>query len=124
MSRRVQLPTRGEVVARIGELRAQDRQLTAKGLAESFGLSNTTFWRYFPELAQEVADARRVRPRTVRPDGREAATNAEAVLRAELETARAQLDLAIAHIHRLSVENASLRRQVPDPSNVIRFPSG
>src|SRR5699024_375673 len=67
MTRPVQLPSEAEVRIAIEELRSatQNNTITVKQLAQQLGLTNPTFWRHFPDIAQEVADIRRAVRRTI-----------------------------------------------------------
>ncbi|MCR2818922.1 hypothetical protein NQ166_08790 [Microbacterium sp. zg.Y1090] len=123
MTRRVNLPTDEDVRRELSKLQFEDAVIpSAKRLAEKLGLANSTFWRYFPEIAQQVADARRETRATTPPKTVQKASE-EPALRAENARLRKRLELAIAHIHRLSVENEALREAVGTSGNIIKFPS-
>lgn len=126
MTRRIPLPTEAEVRAVIEELqrKTEDGIVTAKQLAHQLGLTNPTFWRHFPDLAQEVADMRRTARRTTPPQTHPTLKDdaREQVLRKENSILRAQIDIAAAHIQRLTLENQRLRSQLETQNHVIRFP--
>lgn len=128
MTRRVLLPSESEVRAVLAQLRKADgsRLVTALDLARQLGLSNSTFWRHFPEIAQEVADERRISlriaqtapadsPRVGEPDG---------ALRKENAKLRDQIELAVAHIQRLTIDNEALRDQLETQTNIVKLPRG
>ena len=79
-------------------------------LARTLGLSNTTFRRRYPDIAQEIADLRRTPiPEAARQtdEVRLAARNAK--LKRENHKLKQQLQLAVAQIQRLSLHNALLQ---------------
>ncbi len=125
MTRRVPLPTNAEVLHALAELRKDStRPGTVRGLAEHLGLTNSTFWRWFPAIAQDIADQRRTIARAKRAEPSETARRAdsERALRAENATLRDQIDLAVAHIQRLTLENHTLRAQMEDRAQIARLP--
>lgn len=123
MSHPVKLPTPVEILAALAQLRtSSNRPVTARALAEHVGLTNSTFWRHFPEIAQSVADERREALRGVStsraPATTEPAANAERRLRDENTALRSQLERAVAHIQRLTIENDDLRKQAEQASGI------
>lgn len=130
MTRRVSLPTESEVRAALAELSATETKgrPTVVALARSLGLTNATFWRHFPEIAQEVADARRSGQRSdtaagASHTGAAADGGAEiAHLRTEKSRLRDQLEVAVAHIQRLTLENRALRDELERATKVVRIP--
>lgn len=71
MTRRAQLPTEADVRdardALLVETAANGTRPAVVALAGRVGLSNTTFWRHFPHIAHELADARRQQPTAADP---------------------------------------------------------
>ena len=59
MSRRAQVPDKPSVLGALAELSAETAQTGKRpsvvALAQRLGLSNTTFWRHYPDIAREVA---------------------------------------------------------------------
>lgn len=128
MTRRVLLPNEPEVRAALAQLRAADESgiVTARNLARQLGLANSTFWRHFPEIAQEVADERRTTLRSA-PTAPADSPNTKArdgALRKENATLRDQIEVAVAHIQRLTIDNQALRDQLEAQTHVVRFPGG
>lgn len=129
MTRRVLLPSETEVQSAAAQLRdaSPNGFITVRDLATQLGLANSTFWRHFPGIAQSVADGRRTTVRTaqiVNEDEDDArVAGAEARLRGENAKLREQLQLAVAHIQRLTLENHALRDQLESQSGVARLPN-
>lgn len=129
MTARVPLPTETRVQEVIEDLRNREpgHPPTAISVAGALGLTNATFWRHFPALAREVADARheqrgRKRPPTHTPD--DSAEDDRATL-ARLRTANAnlenQLRTAAEHIQHLTLENRNLRDELELVKGVRRL---
>lgn len=123
MSRRVELPTE-ELVKSTWLALAQSggRPPTASGLARELGLTNSTFWRYFPAIAQQVADERRhASSELAKEQSASPARSQEAALRSENQNLRDQLALAIAQLQRLAIDNQALREQLESTARVVRI---
>jgi AcrR family transcriptional regulator len=102
--------------------RARDRVLTQAtnsgrrpsvlAVARELGLSNTTFRRHFPDIAQQMSDARRTPSSGPAPAGGPSAHDKlvarNAKLRRDNRQLRAHLDLAIVTIQRLTLNNHRL----------------
>lgn len=130
MSARVPLPSATEVQQALTELSAQpgDEQPTVLALARSLGLANSTFWRHFPEIAREVAENRRStagadhtadahgQPSDDRP------TIENARLRRQNRELAGQIEIAIAHLQRLTLENHALREELEQSRTSTRLP--
>lgn len=128
MTRRVALPTETEVREALTKISAAEprRRPTVVALASSLGLSNATFWRHFPQVAREVADARRSDVRSAESETSTAGdTDANSAVRLRSEKARLfdQLEVAVAHIQHLTLENHALREQLEEALKVARIPS-
>jgi hypothetical protein len=65
MSRRAEIPDKTAVFGALAELSTETTEIgkrpSAAALAQRLGLSNTTFWRHYPDVAREVASNRRNR---------------------------------------------------------------
>jgi hypothetical protein len=129
MSRRVVLPSESEIREALAKLSAGEpaNPPTVLALARSLGLTNATFWRHFPQIAQEVADGRRNALRSAGPadtpaTGGTDAKSALAQLRNDKARLRGQLEVAIAHLQRLTLENRALREELEQAVKVVRIP--
>lgn len=123
MTRRVKLPSEVEVLEARLRLSSEGVPPSVVSLAKSFGLTNATFWRHFPSIAQETADARRTTKHTnmlageTRISGRN--TKDEIVrLRDDNAQLRTQLGSAAAQIQILTLENRQLREQLEQAHGV------
>lgn len=128
MTRRVNLPSESEVRAALAQLRAANESgiVTARDLARDVGLANSTFWRHFPEIAQEVADERRttLRSAPTSPTGSTTNNTPDGALRKENAKLRDQIEVAVAHIQRLTIDNQALRDQLESQTHIVKFPRG
>jgi AcrR family transcriptional regulator len=129
VSRRVDLPddhaVRTTMTALLNEATAQGTTPTVVELAKRLGLTNSTFWRHFPDIANEL----RTTARTPNPD---APASPAARRFAELEQRNAELtrdnrqltehlDLAVVNLQRLTLDNHKLRRALEAASKVTRI---
>jgi hypothetical protein len=127
---RVQLPSEAQVRQAHTELSAQlvAGPPTVLALARSLGLANGTFWRHFPEIAREVADHRRTAARPGRTTSAEDLpddNNPPSELARLRRTNRAltdQIEVAIAHLQQLTIENHTLREELEHSRNITRLP--
>lgn len=91
------------------------------GLADRLDLTNTTFRRHFPELASEITHTRSTPAASAHDDAQPSpydvlvARNAK--LRRANRTLTDNLQLAVAHIQRLGVDNARLHDALEASSN-------
>lgn len=116
MSRRVALPSETEIREARTQLSVAEpaEPPTVIALARCLGLTNATFWRHFPHIAQEVASLRRNSLRSPGPANASdtAGADASSVL-AQLRNDKArlgrQLEVALAQIQHLTLENRALR---------------
>lgn len=130
MSRRVDLPNehavRTAMTALLAEAAAEGTTPTVVALAKRLGLTNSTFWRHFPDIANEL----RTTIRTPKPD--EPVSSPAARRLAELEHRNAELtrdnrqltehlDLAVANLQRLTLDNHKLRQALEAASKVTRI---
>lgn len=130
MTARVQLPSEARVRQALTELTAQPGagQPTVLALARSLGLANGTFWRHFPEIAREVADQRRTAARLNRNTsahelpGDDNPPGELARLRHTNRELTDQIEVAIAHLQRLTLENHALREELEHSRKITRLP--
>lgn len=130
MTARVQLPSDAKVRQALAELAAQPGagQPTVLALARSLGLANGTFWRHFPEIAREVADQRRTAARLGRttsvqelPADNNSVSELARLRRANRELTD-QMEVAIAHLRQLTLENHTLREELEQSRKITRLP--
>ncbi len=127
MSRKVDLPNEDQVrqtmAALIEEALADGTRPTVLDLARHLNLTNTTFWRHFPEIAEELRTV--VRNRTAdgsTSTGRPSELEREnANLRRANQQLTEHLDLAIANIQRLSLDNHRLLEEVEAAAKITRL---
>ena len=119
MSRVGNLPNEIQVRKALDELvRHADETGTAPSvlaLARRFALSNTTFRRHYPDIAQLVSDVRRVAPSDPARGGAaryDTLVARNAMLRRANRTLADHVKIAAAHIQRLTLENAQLRQEL------------
>jgi hypothetical protein len=122
MNRRAALPTPDEVHDAITALtEAHGKPPRTLALAKHLGLANTTFRRQFPDIAAGLRRIRSTEP------GREGAQDSSpyqelkqhnAKLRRDIEELAVHLELAVANIQRLSLENHRLRRERDEATHV------
>lgn len=119
MSPKTDLPSSARVAKALDEVleaaRSSGRQPSVLELARRVGLSNTTLRRNFPDAVSKIAAARQPQdaPTTSEgpsPNERLIARNAK--LRRANQELTATMKLAVAQIHRLSVENHRLRAEL------------
>ncbi|MGX6605784.1 hypothetical protein ACWKSP_27170 [Micromonosporaceae bacterium Da 78-11] len=129
MSRRPELPGIDEVEEAkesvIVEADASARRPSVLTLARRLGLSNTTLRRHFPDIAREIGTRRH---QQANPDGEPSTTSpmaAEAMarLRRENSDLKTQLEIAIASIHRLALDNHELRAALEAATKVTHIPN-
>jgi hypothetical protein len=122
VSRRVPLPTTAQVQAAIEELQtaagSTGTPVSVLAVATHLNLANTTFWRHFPEAAEQIRAGARPQPR---PSEAVAATVRfrETDLRRANTDLAANLALAVANIQRLSLDNHQLREELAAFTGVI-----
>ncbi|GAA1961359.1 hypothetical protein GCM10009816_24000 [Microbacterium aquimaris] len=128
MSRPVDLPSEGAIRDALHRLTDEAGGATppVTALARELGLSNSTFWRRFPDIAQKVADGRRQAARTqAATAGNRTDTPArvvEARLRAQIIDLTAQIQTAAVQVQRLTLENHTLREHLTAQDNIARIP--
>ncbi|HWU05598.1 MAG TPA: hypothetical protein VN520_04205 [Streptomyces sp.] len=128
MTRRVDSPSESRVRAVLEELRQRagdnGTQPSVLALASKFGMSNTTFRRHFPDIAQEIAALRSAPPTPGAPSeptryDRLVARNAK--LKRHNRELTETLTLAACHIQRITLENQKLREELEAATGVARL---
>lgn len=116
MTRRTVLPSHDDVQLAIKRLtETTGKPPTVLALARHLGLANTTFRRHFPDITTELTQQRSPAPADSDPV---AASRFEKIQRENTELRRARrelaehLELAIANIQRLTLDNHHLRQQL------------
>jgi len=123
MTRRVALPSEATIRAAVLELSQESvKGPTVSSVAMKVGLTNPTFWRHFPEAARDIVSERRHREGAEEAAANDRSTNKDAPARDEAAALRSQLEVAVAHIQRLSIENAELRNALNDASKIHPLP--
>ncbi|MBY8341049.1 hypothetical protein LXH13_37235 [Streptomyces spinosirectus] len=128
MTRRVDAPHESQVRAALDELRQRagdnGTQPSVLALASKFGMSNTTFRRHFPDIAQEIAALRAAPPTPGAPSeptryDRLVARNAK--LKRHNRELTETFTLAACHIQRITLENQKLREALEAATGVARL---
>jgi AraC-like DNA-binding protein len=125
VTRRTVLPSHDDVQLAIKRLtETTGKPPTVLALARHLGLANTTFRRHFPDITTELTQQRSPAPAGADPV---AASRFEKIQRenAELRRARCELaehlELAIANIQRLTLDNHHLRQQLQAATKVTHI---
>ena len=127
MTKPVLLPTHAEIVAviKLCESESPTHPPSALSVAARLGLSNATFWRHFPQIAQDLADARRDSRKRVTTALKETARSSQTgdLRRIRDDRARVENDLkvAAAEIQRLTLENHRLRTSLEQATGILPF---
>ena len=128
MSRRIPLPSPDAVEQAktdiLAEAHTAGRRPSVLALARHLGLTNATFWRYFPDTARDVAEHRR----SAAPPPAGNNTDHDTPLRQQIANLRRtnhalteHLDLAVANIQRLTLDNHQLRQELEAATNVTQL---
>lgn len=125
MTRRAELPHRDQVQAAIAHLsQATGKPPTVLALAGHLELANTTFRRNFPDIATELSQ-RRAHPASPRDPADasrfEQLKRDNDKLRRDNHELAEHLELAIANIQRLTLDNHRLRRALETSGKVTRI---
>src|SRR5712691_7600276 len=117
MSRKIDLPAEAHVRAVLADMLAEAAAGGAKpsvlALARRLGLSNATFWRHFRDIATEIRNT--AGDSVAQPGGQNPRDRAgelasqNAGLRRERDRLADQLEAALGHLRRLTIDNAQLR---------------
>lgn len=94
-------------------------------LARQFGLTNTTFRRHYPEIVRELGQIRRT-PATALTESTAATEHSKLVdrnaeLRRAVQELRQDLELAIASIARLTLDNHHLRTELEQARRITNI---
>ncbi|SCF73997.1 hypothetical protein [Streptomyces sp. Ncost-T10-10d] len=117
------LPSRTDVHAAIDSLASETgRHPSLLALATRLGLANTTFRRNYPDICAELAAIARTASGTTAADARSKVQANNARLRRDNCDLAAQLELAIAAIQRLSIDDGLLRAALHDARAVTLLP--
>ena len=108
-----------------GELDAQRSLAEARRL----GLTNATFWRHFRDIAADIrhlasADTAPAGSGSLRPDRGKELADHNARLRREHDQLADQLEAALGHLRRLTIDNARLRRELEAARGITRIDPG
>ncbi|MGV9362053.1 hypothetical protein [Amycolatopsis sp. NPDC003731] len=117
------MPTEAQVRAAIDAARGETgRTPSALALATRLGLANTTFRRNFPDVCAELART----PRTAADSGAlDAYTRLQednARLRRRVRELAEHVELAVATIQRLAIDNSRLHNALAEAHQVKRLP--
>lgn len=119
MSRRKPAPDEAHVREALAQMRTEEQngavRVSVLGLARRLGMSNATFWRNHREIATEIRQATESagKPTRASQPGNEAElADRNASLRRERDTLAGQLEAALAHLRRLTTDNARLREEL------------
>lgn len=133
MSRKIDLPAKAHVRAVLADMLAEaaagGAKLSVLALARRLGLSNATFWRHFRDIATEIrhtagdsmAQPGGQDPRRDRA-GELASQNAR--LCRDRDRLADQLEAALGHLRRLTIDNAQLRHDLEAAHNITRLDPG
>ena len=119
MSRRKPAPSEARVRETFAQMRAEadagTTRVSVLGLARRLGMSNATFWRNYREIAIEIRQAAETSgnpARASRPGNEAKLAERNASLRRERDALAGQLEAALAHLRRLTTDNARLREEL------------
>jgi len=119
VSRRKPAPDEARVRETLAQMRAEadagTTRVSVLGLARRLGISNATFWRNYREIATEIRRAPETagKPARASQAGNEAElADRNASLRQERGALAGQLEAALAHLRRLTMDNARLREEL------------
>jgi predicted ArsR family transcriptional regulator len=107
------------------DCQAAGRRPSVLGLAAQLDLTNTTFRRHFPYLANEISAARTKPTGTTGPNRPPSSHDTLLARNAKLRRANRNLTdhlrLAAAHIQRLTLDNAQLHEALQADSKITRI---
>jgi hypothetical protein len=118
MTRALDLPTpravRDAINAVVTEAHAAGRRPSVLAVARRLGLTNTTFRRNYPDAAAELSTLRHSGPEPAVPNNESAIALRQRIaeLRQDNLTLTTHLELAIANIQRLTIDNHRLRQEL------------
>lgn len=119
MSRGNPAPDEARVRETLAQMRAEadvgTTRVSVLGLARRLGVSNATFWRNYREIAIEIRQAPETPGKPARasqPANEAKLVGQNASLRRERDALAGQLEAALAHLRRLTTDNARLREEL------------
>jgi AcrR family transcriptional regulator len=130
MSRKIDLPAEAHVRAVLAHMLTEAAAGGAKpsvlALARRLGLSNATFWRHFRDIATEVRHAASdsmvpVGGENLRRDRAGELASQNAGLRRERDRLADQMEAALGHLRRLTIDNAQLRHDLEAARRITRL---
>jgi AcrR family transcriptional regulator len=133
VSRKIDLPGEAHVRDVLADMLAEAAAGGAKpsvlALARRLGLSNATFWRHFRDIATEVRHAASVGMapaggENLRRDRAGELASQNAGLRRDRDRLADQLDAALGHLRRLTIDNAQLRHDLEAARRITRLDPG
>jgi hypothetical protein len=117
------LPSRADVRATINALTEEvGRAPSALALATRLGLANTTFRRNFPDVCTDLTATPTAPGGTTGADAHTSLKTENARLRRDKRDLTEQLELALAAIQRLSVDNDRLQTALHQARSVTPLP--
>ncbi len=128
MSHRTPLPGEQEVRDALAQMRTEAADggaaVSVLGLARRLGISNATFWRNYRGIATEIRQppAPAAQPAAGGPVARDPGVEEQnSRLRRERDQLAGQLQAALAHLRRLTTDNARLRSELEAARGVSRL---
>jgi len=132
MTRKIDLPpeqhVRTVMAAMLADAAGGGPRPTVLALARSLGLANATFWRHYHDIATELCHhAAQARQPVPAPDQNQRRGQAgelagqNAALRRERDHLTSQLEAALSHLRRLTIDNAELRCELQTARAVTRI---
>jgi hypothetical protein len=125
VTRRTALPSPEDVHLAIKQLtETTGKPPTVLALAGHLGLANTTFRRHFPDLTADLTQRRSANPTGPDPAAStpfQRLQHDNAHLRATNRALSQHLELAVANIQRLTLDNHQLRHQLEAATNITRI---
>ena len=119
MSRGKPAPDEARVRETLAQMRAEadvgTTRVSVLGLARRLGMSNATFWRNYREIATEIRQAPETSGKPARgpqPGNEAKLAGQNTRLRRERDALAGQLEAALAHLRRLTTDNARLREEL------------
>ena len=133
MSRKIELPAeqhvRDVLAHMLAEAAAGGAKPSVLALARRLGLTNATFWRHFRDIAADIrhlasADTAPAGSGSLRPGRGKLLADHNARLRREHDQLADQLEAALGHLRRLTIDNARLRRELEAARGITRIAPG
>jgi hypothetical protein len=111
------------VTAVLAEAQAAGRRPSVLAVARHLGLTNTTLRRNFPDAAAEVSTLRHAQQEPAGPDVESGTALRQRIadLRQDNRTLAEHLELAVANIQRLTLDNHRLRQELEAAHGITRI---